>query len=44
MQKKKYQKPTMEIVKLQQQPQLLAGSGGQGGTNPYVPDNDPYNW
>ena len=41
MKKKLYEKPTMTVVKLQQQPQLLAGSNG---TNPYTPDNNPYNW
>ena len=39
MKKKDYQKPTMEIVKLQKQPYLLTGSA-----NPYTPDNNPYNW
>ena len=42
MQKKKYQKPTMEIVKLQQQPQLLAGSG-LDPLSPFTPGNDPLN-
>ena len=40
-QKKQYEKPSMQVFDLKQQPQLLAGSGG---TNPYTPDNTPYNW
>ena len=38
--KRKYEKPSMKVFELEQQPQLLAGSGG---TNPYTPDNNPYN-
>ena len=39
MKRKDYEKPTMQVVKLQQQPQLLAGSGsdsvnGSGGLDP----------
>ena len=30
MKKKAYLEPTMQVVKLQQQTQLLAGSGGSG--------------
>ena len=41
MKKKEYLKPTIDIVKLKQQQQLLAGSNG---TDPYTPDNTPYNW
>ena len=41
MKKKLYEKPTMQVVKLQHQPQLLQSSGG---TSPYTPDNNPYNW
>jgi len=34
MKKKLYEKPTMQVVKLKQQPQLLAGSpGGEMQTN-----------
>lgn len=40
-QKRLYEKPSTEVVMLQQQPQLLTGSGG---TDPYTPDNNPYNW
>ena len=39
--KKPYEKPAMQVFELKQQPSLLAGSGG---TNPYTPDNNPYNW
>ena len=41
MKKKQYEKPSMKVVLLQQRTMLLAGSGG---TNPYTPDNNPYNW
>ena len=44
MKKKEYLKPTIDIVKLKQQQQLLAGSGASGGVNPpssYEPDPDP---
>lgn len=36
-----YEKPSMKVFELKQQPQLLAGSNG---TDPYTPDNNPYNW
>ena len=39
--KREYEKPSMKVFELKQQPQLLAGSGG---TEPYTPDNNPYNW
>lgn len=32
--KRIYQKPSMKVVLLEQQPQLLAGSTGDGGINP----------
>jgi len=35
MKKKDYQTPTMQVVKLQQQAQLLAGSNGQAGVQDY---------
>ena len=41
MKKKMYEKPTTKVYELKQQPQLLAGSGG---TDPYTPDDTPYNW
>ena len=39
--KKKYEKPSMKVYELQHRTMLLAGSGE---TNPYTPDNNPYNW
>ena len=41
MKKKLYEKPSLEVVVLKQQPHLLAGSNG---TDPYTPDNTPHNW
>ena len=35
-----YEKPSMKVFELKQQPQLLAGSGG---TTPYDPQ-DPTTW
>ena len=32
--KLKYEKPSMQVVELKQQPQLLVGSNGDGGINP----------
>lgn len=32
--KKIYEKPSMQVFELKQQPQLLAGSGGDGNINP----------
>jgi hypothetical protein len=43
MKKKEYEKPSMKVYELKQQPQLLAGSNG-GGTDDYTPDNNDYNW
>ena len=40
MKKKLYEKPTMQIVQLKQQPQLLAGSG-LGNPNDYPGSGDP---
>ena len=39
--KREYEKPSMKVFELKQQPQLLVGSNG---TDPYTPDNTPYNW
>lgn len=39
--KKEYEKPSMQVFELKQKPALLVGSGG---TDPYTPDNTPYNW
>ena len=33
--KKPYEKPAMQVFELKQQPQLLAGSNGQGGLQDY---------
>ena len=41
MKKRQYNKPSMKVVELKQRTMLLAGSGG---TNPYTPDDNPYNW
>ena len=38
--------PTMEVVEVRQQAQLLAGSAASGGMNPnqpYTPGDDPFN-
>ena len=32
--KKKYEKPAMQVFELKQQPQILAGSNGDGNINP----------
>jgi hypothetical protein len=32
--KKKFEKPSMKVFELKQQPQLLAGSNGNGDLNP----------
>lgn len=42
MKKKDYQKPTMQIVKLQHKSQLLAGSGVDP-LSPFAPGGDPFN-
>ena len=39
--KKIYEKPSMQVFELKQQPQLLAGSGFGGNRSPY---GDPTNW
>ena len=42
MKRKKYEVPTMQVVKLKQQPTLLAGSDGQAGVQDYNWNNvDP---
>ncbi len=35
MKKKQYEKPSVEVVELKQQPTLLAGSQGQAGVQNY---------
>ena len=42
MKKKKYEKPTMQVVQLKQQPTLLAGSGLNDPTD-YPDGGDPFN-
>ena len=42
MKKKKYEKPSLEVVKLQVQNQLLAGSGGLNGPSNYGGGGDPF--
>ena len=37
MAKKKYVKPTMNVVKLEKHQVLLSGTPGQGTSNPYKP-------
>ena len=48
MRKKEYERPTMQVVELKQQPALLAGSAASGEMNPLTPfepadDPDPLN-
>ena len=38
MKKKEYERPTMQVVKLKQQPQLLAGSVNSGDVNATMND------
>ena len=38
-----YEKPSLEVFKLKQQSQLLAGSNG-GGTDDYTLDNENHDW
>ena len=42
--KREYEKPSMQVFELKQQPQLLAGSNGGDvpGNSPYTPDSDPF--
>ena len=42
--KRKYEKPSMKAIVLQHRSHLLQGSNGDGGTNPYTPDDNDYNW
>ena len=42
--KRKYEKPSMEVFELQQQQQLLAGSNGvPDPLDPFTPGGDPFN-
>ena len=38
--KKKYEKPSMQVFELKQQPQLLVGSNGQAGVQNYTWHDD----
>ena len=40
MKRKDYEKPTMQVVELKQQPQLLVGSNGQAGVQDYNWNNE----
>jgi hypothetical protein len=43
--KKKYEKPSMQVFELKQQTQLLAGSGGDiPNSDPYTPGGDPFSF
>ena len=39
--KKPYEKPSMQVFELKQQPQILAGSNGGAGTQDYDWNNIP---
>ena len=45
MKKKQYEKPSMQVFELKQQPMLLAGSGNGGldPLSPFNPGSDPLN-
>ena len=40
MKRKKYERPTMDVVEVKQQAQLLAGSNGQAGVQDYHWNNE----
>ena len=43
--KRKYEKPSMKVVLLKRQPQLLAGSSGDvPNSDPYTPGGDPFSF
>ena len=45
MKRKQYEKPSVEVVVLNQKPTLLAGSGGEIPNNdPYTPESDPFSF
>ena len=45
MKKKMYEKPSMEVYELKQQPQILAGSNGDiPNSDPYTPGSDPFSY
>ena len=39
--KREYEKPSMKVFELKQQPQLLAGSNGVDPLSPFNPGGDP---
>ncbi len=41
--KREYEKPSMQVFELKQQPQLLAGSGLDDPTD-YTPGTDPFSF
>jgi hypothetical protein len=41
--KRRYEKPAMLVVEVEQQMRLLVGSGTRGGRNPYGEPTD-WNW
>lgn len=43
MKKKEYERPTMDVVEVKQQAQLLAGSNGVDPLSPFTPGEDPLN-
>ena len=43
MKRKEYEKPSVEVVVMKQQPQLLAGSNGVDPVSPFNPGGDPLN-
>ena len=45
MKRKKYEVPTMQVVEVKQQAQLLAGSSGDiPNSDPYTPGGDPFSF
>ena len=44
MKKKLYEKPTMQVVKLQSHCNILAGSNGEAGLTDYTLENEERNW
>ena len=43
MKRKEYERPTMDVVEVKQQAQLLAGSNGVDPVSPFNPGGDPLN-
>ena len=43
--KREYEKPSMKVFMLKQQPQLLVGSSGDiPDSDPYTPGNNPFSF